>query len=165
MDRNAWGADYIRYSGSPLKYSFDEHAQKKSFTIVDMDGKGQVEVDTIPVEAKRDVVILEGYFEDLLNSTALQNAYRDDYVQVRLLDTIPVMDGMAKLRQVYHQCMTIELVGRVAMPTAEISDPIFKSLNERELFNQFAESVWQQPLTERETSYINSLWDRIVKED
>lgn len=159
------GADYIRYSGSPLKYSFDEHAQKKSFAIVDMDGKGRVEVDTIPVEAKRDVVILEGYFEDLLNSTALQNAHRDDYVQVRLLDTMPVMDGMAKLRQVYHQCMTIELVGRVAMPTAEISDPIFKSLNERELFNQFAESVWQQPLTEREASYINFLWDRIVKED
>lgn len=159
------GADYIRYSGSPLKYSFDEHAQKKSFTIVDMNTKGQVDVSTIPVDAKRDVVILEGYFEDLLNNKELQAKHKDDYVQARLLDTMPIMDGMAKLRQVYHRCMTIDLVGRVATPMADMDEAVFKELNERELFNQFAETVWKEPLTEREQQYINSVWDRILKED
>ena len=159
------GADYIRYSGSPLKYSFDEYTQKKSFTIIDMDTKGEVEISTIPVEAKRDVVILEGYFEDLLNNKELQAKHKDDYVQARLLDTMPIMDGMAKLRQVYHRCMTIELVGRVAAPMADMGDAVFKELNERELFNQFAETVWKEPLTEREQLYINSVWDRILKED
>ncbi|WP_314984962.1 exonuclease SbcCD subunit D [uncultured Veillonella sp.] len=159
------GADHIRYSGSPLKYSFDEHAQKKSFTIIDMDTKGSVDISTIPVEAKRDVVILEGYFEDLLNDKALQAKHRDDYVQARLLDTMPIMDGMAKLRQVYHRCMTINLVGRVAGPIAEMGDAVFKELNERQLFNQFAETVWKEPLTEQEQQYINSVWDRILKED
>ena len=159
------GADHIRYSGSPLKYSFDEYGQKKSFTIIDMDTKGKVDISTIPVEAKRDVVILEGYFEDLLNNTALQTKHKDDYVQARLLDTMPIMDGMAKLRQVYHRCMTIELVGRVATPVADMGDAVFKELNERELFNQFAETVWKNPLTEREQQYINSVWDRILKED
>lgn len=159
------GADYIRYSGSPLKYSFDEHTQKKSFTIVDMNTKGQVDISTIPVEAKRDVVILEGYFEDLLNNKELQANHKDDYVQARLLDTMPIMDGMAKLRQVYHRCMTIDLVGRVATPMADMDEAVFKELNERELFNQFAETVWKEPLTEREQQYINSVWDRILKED
>ena len=159
------GADYIRYSGSPLKYSFDEHTQKKSFTIIDMDAKGKVDISTIPVEAKRDVVILEGYFEDLLNNKKLQAKHKDDYVQARLLDTMPIMDGMAKLRQVYHGCMTIDLVGRVATPMADMDEAVFKELNERELFNQFAETVWKEPLTEREQQYINSVWDRILKED
>ena len=159
------GADYIRYSGSPLKYSFDEHTQKKSFTIVDMNTKGQVDIGTIPVEAKRDVVILEGYFEDLLNNKELQAEHKEDYVQARLLDTMPIMDGMAKLRQVYHRCMTIDLVGRLAAPIADMGDAVFKELNERELFNQFAETVWKEPLTEREQQYINSVWDRILKED
>ena len=159
------GADYIRYSGSPLKYSFDEHTQKKSFTIVDMNTKGQVDISTIPVDAKRDVVILEGYFEDLLNNKELQAKHKDDYVQARLLDTMPIMDGMAKLRQVYHRCMTIDLVGRLAAPIADMGDAVFKELNERELFNQFAETVWKEPLTEREQQYINSVWDRILKED
>ena len=159
------GADHIRYSGSPLKYSFDEYGQKKSFAIIDMDTKGKVDISTIPVEAKRDVVILEGYFEDLLNNTALQKKHKDDYVQARLLDTMPIMDGMAKLRQVYHRCMTIELAGRIATPVADMGDAVFKELNERELFNQFAETVWKNPLTEREQQYINSVWDRILKED
>ena len=159
------GADYIRYSGSPLKYSFDEHTQKKSFTIVDMNTKGQVDISTIPVDAKRDVVILEGYFEDLLNNKELQAKHKEDYVQARLLDTMPIMDGMAKLRQVYHRCMTIDLVGRLAAPIADMGDAVFKELNERELFNQFAETVWKEPLTEREQQYINSVWDRILKED
>ena len=159
------GADYIRYSGSPLKYSFDEHMQKKSFTIIDMDAKGNVDISTIPIEAKRDVVILEGYFEDLLNNKELQAKHKDDYVQARLLDTMPIMDGMAKLRQVYHRCMTIDLVGRVATPMADMDEAVFKELNERELFNQFAETVWKEPLTEREQQYINSVWDRILKED
>lgn len=159
------GADYIRYSGSPLKYSFDEHGQKKSFTIIDMDTKGSVDISTIPVEAKRDVVILEGYFEDLLNNKELQANHKDDYVQARLLDTMPIMDGMARLRQVYPRCMTIELVGRVATPVAVMVDVVFKELNERQLFNQFAENVWKKPLTEEEQSYIDSVWDRIIKED
>ena len=159
------GADYIRYSGSPLKYSFDEHTQKKSFTIIDMNAKGNVDISTIPVEAKRDVVILEGYFEDLLNNKELQTKHKDDYVQARLLDTMPIMDGMAKLRQVYHRCMTIDLVGRVATPMADMDEAVFKELNERELFNQFAETVWKEPLTGREQQYINSVWDRILKED
>ena len=159
------GADHIRYSGSPLKYSFDEQGQKKSFTIIDMDTKGKVDISTIPVEAKRDVVILEGYFEDLLNNKVLQTKHKDDYVQARLLDTMPIMDGMAKLRQVYHRCMTIELAGRIATPVADMGDVVFKELNERQLFNQFAETVWKEPLTEAEQSYIDSVWDRIIKED
>ena len=159
------GADQIRYSGSPLKYSFDEHGQKKSFTIIDMDTKGSVDISTIPVEAKRDVVILEGYFEDLLNNKELQAKHKDDYVLARLLDTMPIIDGMARLRQVYPRCMTIELVGRVATPVAVMGDVVFKELNERQLFNQFAENVWKKPLTEEEQSYIDSVWDRIIKED
>ena len=159
------GADHIRYSGSPLKYSFDEQGQKKSFTIIDMDTKGKVDISTIPVEAKRDVVILEGYFEDLLNNKVLQTKHKDDYVQASLLDTMPIMDGMAKLRQVYHRCMTIELAGRIATPVADMGDVVFKELNERQLFNQFAETVWKEPLTEAEQSYIDSVWDRIIKED
>ena len=159
------GADHIRYSGSPLKYSFDEQGQKKSFTIIDMDTKGNVDISAIPVAAKRDVVILEGYFEDLLNNKELQIKHKDDYVQARLLDTMPIMDGMAKLRQVYHRCMTIELAGRIATPVADMGDVVFKELNERQLFNQFAETVWKEPLTEAEQSYIDSVWDRIIKED
>ena len=47
-------------------------------------------------------------------------------MQARLLDTMPIMDGMAKLRQVYHRCMTIELAGRIATPVVDMGDAVFK---------------------------------------
>ena len=46
-----------------------------------------------------------------------------------------------------------------------MGEAIFKELNERDLFNQLAETVWKEPLTEKEKQYINSVWDRILKED
>lgn len=159
------GADYIRYSGSPLKYSFDEYKQNKSFTIVDMDIDGNVVTETIPVVAKRDVVVLEGYFEDLLNNDNLRNIHKDDYVMARLLDTAPVIDGMAKLRKLYPHCMTIELVGRMEQVVMDDMMPVYRHLDERQLFNQFAEAVWKEPLSEQQQDYINQLWNRIVKED
>ena len=91
--------------------------------------------------------------------------HRDDCVQARLLDTMPIMDGMAKLREAYHRCMTIDLVGRGGT-NSRYGRCGFKELNERQLFNQFAETVWKEPLTEKERSiYQLSVWDRILKED
>lgn len=159
------GADYIRYSGSLLKYSFDEHTHNKSFTIVDMDLSGNVQVETIPVEAKRDVVVLDGYFDDLLNNESLRNAHKDNYVMVRLLDTTPILDGMAKLRKVYPHCMTIELVGRMEEYMMDDVAPVYRHLDERQLFNQFAEAVWKEPLSAEQQGYIAQLWSRIIKED
>lgn len=159
------GADYIRYSGSPLKYSFDEHTQEKSFTIVDINEQGQVQIELVPIQPKRDVVIVEGYFEDLLNDVSLRNEHGQDYVMARLLDTTPVIDGMAKLRQCYAHCMTIDLVGRMEQHTLQGDEPAYRNLDERQLFNQFAKAVWKEPLSREQENYVNGLWDRIVKEE
>ncbi len=159
------GADTIRYSGSLLKYSFDEWKQEKSFTIVDMDAKGNVALDYIPVEYKRDVVVLEGYFEDLLHNENLQQAHKNDYVQVQLLDRTPILDGMAKLRKLYPYCMCLELVGRMEQHDMPQFEGSYKNLNERQLFSQFAEAVWKEPLTKEENTYIDKLWDTIIKEE
>lgn len=159
------GSDYIRYSGSLLKYSFDEYTQNKSFTIVDMNTKGKVEIETIPIVSKRDVVVLEDYFDNLLNNELLRNTHENDYVMVRLLDTTPVLDGMAKLRQCFPHCMTLELVGRMEQQSVDVTEPIYRNLDERQLFGQFAKAVWKEPLSQEQQVYMDRLWERIVKED
>lgn len=42
------GSPTVRYSGSPLPYSFSECGQKKSVTIVNLGPKGQVDVPDGP---------------------------------------------------------------------------------------------------------------------
>lgn len=159
------GADNIRYSGSLLKYSFDEANHNKSFTIVDMDAKGHCQIEQVGIEAQHDVAIVKGNFNDILQDTALHETYKDTYLQVELADTEPVIDGMARLRDVFPYAMSLELTGRMQAELTADNRVNYKELSERELFEDFALAVRNEPLSDEEKEFMNSLWERLIKED
>ena len=159
------GADHIRYSGSLLTYSFDEVGYSKSFTIVDMDGKGSTTISEIPIVGRRQFVSLTGYFDDLLADESLHSQHHNDYVEVRLLDTAPVVDGMRRLRKVFPYCMRLELVGRMEVVRDTTGAKRFKELNERDLFAQFAKEARNEELSQEELVYMEGLWQRVLRED
>ena len=158
-------ADHIRYSGSLLTYSFDEVGYSKSFTIVDMDAKGSTTISEIPIVGRRQFVSLTGYFDDLLANESLHIQHHNDYVEVRLLDTAPVVDGMRRLRKVFPYCMRLELVGRMEVVRDTTGAKRFKELNERDLFAQFAKEARNEELSEEELAYMETLWHRVLRED
>ncbi len=159
------GADHIRYSGSLLTYSFDEVGYSKSFTIVDMDSKGATTISEIPIVGRRQFVSLTGYFDDLLTDESLHSQHHNDYVEVRLLDTAPVVDGMRRLRKVFPCCMRLELVGRMEVVRDTTGAKRFKELNERELFAQFTKEARNEELSQEELVYMEGLWQRVLRED
>ena len=159
------GANHIRYSGSLLTYSFDEVGYSKSFTIVDMDGKGATTISEIPIVGRRQFVSLTGYFDDLLADESLHSQHHNDYVEVRLLDTAPVVDGMRRLRKVFPYCMRLELVGRMEVVRDTTGAKRFKELNERDLFAQFAKEARNEELSQEELAYMEGLWQRVLRED
>lgn len=159
------GTDNIRYSGSLLKYSFDEANHNKSFTIVDMDAKGHCQIEQVGIEAQHDVAIVKGNFNDILQDTALRETYKDTYLQVELADTEPVIDGMARLRDVFPYAMSLELTGRMQAELTADNRVNYKELSERELFEDFALAVRNEPLSDEEKEFMNSLWERLIKED
>ena len=159
------GVDHIRYSGSLLTYSFDEVGYSKSFTIVDIDGKGATTISEIPIVGLRQVVSLTGYFDDLLADESLHTRHHNDYVEVRLLDTAPVVDGMLRLRKVFPYCMRLELVGRMEVVQDITGAKRFKELNERDLFAQFAKEARNEELSQEELEYMEGLWHRVLREE
>ena len=60
-------ADHIHYSGSLLKYSFSEVDHKKSANLIEMDDRGSVTVERVPLSPKRDVRIIEGLLSEILD--------------------------------------------------------------------------------------------------
>ncbi|MBS4914343.1 MAG: exonuclease SbcCD subunit D [Veillonella sp.] len=159
------GRPETRYSGSLLKYSFDEANYNKSFTIIDMDGDGNCQIETVPITPPHDVVVLDGEFNDLITNVDLQTKHKEDYVLFRLLDKSPVIDGMPRLRAAYPMAMSLELAGRMEQSADAVQDVSYKNLSESELFEQFTAAVRDEPLTEEEKTYINRLWNRILKEE
>ena len=84
-------AENIRYAGSPLKYSFDECAHKKSVTLVDIDAKGSVTLEKIPLKPRRDVRIVEGNIYELM-----QMPHSEDYICTKLTErAFNVQDKLA----------------------------------------------------------------------
>lgn len=87
------GRETIRYAGSPLKYSISEEHQKKSFTVVEIHDKQDIQINLIPVQLPRDVRTIKGSFQEL---SAMPRT--EDYVLVILTDENPMPDARAILR-------------------------------------------------------------------
>lgn len=102
-------AEHIRYSGSPLKYSFSEQNHKKGVTLVDIDAKGVVSTSQIPVVPLRNMRIIEGLLEELIEAGRL-DPHREDYISARLEDTHAILEPMAKLRDVYPNILHLEKI-------------------------------------------------------
>lgn len=83
----------VRYSGSLLKYSFDESTQAKGATLVELDSTGKVSFEHIDLKPRRDVRIVEGTLANLRDAE-----YTTDYIHANLTDKNYVLYAMDKLR-------------------------------------------------------------------
>jgi exonuclease SbcD len=87
-----------RYCGSPLKYSFDEAGQRKSFTVLDIH-KGHTEITEFSAPPLHDLRVISGLFNDLLEQGREHPS--EDYLYANLTDHAPVYMPMDKLRPYY----------------------------------------------------------------
>lgn len=83
----------VRYSGSPLKYSFDEANHDKGITLVEIDGAGKVDFKHSRLTPKKDVRIVSGTMAELQNFARTQ-----DYIFANLTDKNYILNAVDKLK-------------------------------------------------------------------
>jgi exonuclease SbcD len=100
-------APTVRYSGTPLAYSFSE-AHQKSVTLVDLAADGACTVREVKVPVGRAVLTVEGQIDELLchEPTAAQ---RESLVRAVITDGGVVLDAKPRLSQVYPHVVEIVL--------------------------------------------------------
>ena len=91
------GREHVRYSGSLLKYSFTEHDHDKGVELVDIDAHGGVAVRRIVLTPRRDVLRIEGSFDDLLADPRFAHA-EPAWVEATYTDTGYVLEAAQRLR-------------------------------------------------------------------
>lgn len=102
----------VRYAGTPLKYSFSEARHQKAVTMIELRGKGEVEIRKIPLIPLRDMRKIRGTYEELTRRSVYENTNLEDYVQVTLKDEEDIFDAVGKLRVIYPNLMKLEYDNR-----------------------------------------------------
>lgn len=104
------GEEFIRYSGSLMKYSFSEQHQKKGMTLVEFDLNGFKSATHIDLVAPHQMRIIEGELDAII-SGAKTDPQSNDYLLVRLMDKHAILNPMEKLRAVYPNVLHLEKPG------------------------------------------------------
>jgi exonuclease SbcD len=90
--------DHVRYSGSPLAYSFSESDHLKGSWLVDLDARGKVTADFVEAPVPRRLARLTGTLEDLLTDARHAPA-EQAWVQATLTDAQRPTQAMARLQE------------------------------------------------------------------
>ena len=91
-------SDIVRYSGSPLPYSFSEHAHRKGSWLLEMGPEGTERVDAVEAPVLRPLALLRGRLDDLLVDPAHER-HEDSFCQVTLTDAQRPREPMERLRR------------------------------------------------------------------
>lgn len=162
----AAGRGYVRYSGSPLRYSFSEAGHDKSVTIVEL-GKADVESATpIPLPQPRDMAQIEGPLHDLLESEAYEPDV-DKWVKAVVTDLIRP-DGMYdRIKQRFPHALTVVHVPPASSagvrrgPAGEAVDPL-------QILRQFLTAAVGEPDGEADAAQFDLLqgaFEAVVREE
>lgn len=98
--------DRIRYSGSPLPYSFSEAGHRKTMWLVDLAADGTVTAERIDCPVPRALARLRGTLEDLLGDPALAR-HEDAWIEATLTDPVRPADPMARLTERFPHTLSI----------------------------------------------------------
>ncbi|WP_417758447.1 exonuclease SbcCD subunit D [Senegalimassilia anaerobia] len=159
------GRDTVRYSGSPLKYSFSEARYGKSVALIELGGKkpgddvGEcVSFELIPLVPLHDVREVRGTLADVLAMGTAHDASQD-YLHITLSDEHPQLDAMAKIHEVFPNAMMLDydnVTVLIDRPQTQLTaDP--DSMGTLDLFSAFYESQVGNPLDDEQRDFARKL--------
>lgn len=150
------GRETVRYAGSPIQYSLGEADSRKSFVIAELNEKGVLTVELVPVRLSVSLRSVRGKLSEIMSLP--ESASDGDFLAVQLTDENPVYDAMQTLRTRYPRVISVrrerDMVSSAPgiLPVASVrdTDPLT-------LFDRFCEEVTGYPLTDAERSDIQSI--------
>ena len=137
----------VRYSGSPIAYSFSEERHRKSVTLVDLSGDTGRGLTTTLVETpvERGLSRIHGRLDDLLTESRWESV-AGHYLQVTLTDRGRPKEAMERLRQRFAHTLVLAFEPEGLEPTdAQSYASRVSGRSELEVAADFVEHVRSAP--------------------
>jgi len=150
----------IRYSGSPMKYSFSEENHRKSITIIELDEEGKADLKEIPLHPVKDVVTLEGSFNEIMNMDYQGN--HEDYIRVILKDKEEILEPMMRLRTKFPNILELQRARDQKEILSEYADySIIQKKDMTKLFKDFYKLKNDREIEESNLEIIRELVEEL----
>lgn len=142
--------DTVRYSGTPLKYSFSEVNDKKSVVIIDTDNIDNIEL--LELKPLRNMKILRGTFEEVMNMKP-----SDDIIKVELEDENTIISPMEEIKQRFRNAIALVFINKYQSNSETGLKEIKEDASPYELFNLFFTEQNGREMSKEEDDYIKSI--------
>ncbi len=160
------GGEQIRYSGTPLKYSFSEIRHEKSVTIAELKEKGSMTVHQVPLRPLHDMREIRGSYEELVLRENYQGTDLEDYLHVILTDENDIPDVIGRLRSIYPNIMKLDYDNQRTRRNQELmKEEAAVEQSPMELLGQFFLQQNNQEMSPEQTEYARTLMETIRKEE
>lgn len=160
------GGEQIRYSGTPLKYSFSEIRHEKSVTIAELKAKGSLTVHQVPLKPLHDMREIRGSYEELVLRENYQGTNLEDYLHVILTDENDIPDVIGRLRSIYPNIMKLDYDNQRTRRNQELmKEEAAVEQSPMELLGQFFSQQNNQEMSPEQTEYARTLMETIRKEE
>ncbi|WP_342024219.1 exonuclease SbcCD subunit D [Arthrobacter citreus] len=152
----------VRYSGSPLPYSFSEARQQKGGLLVDFDGGGLVSVEPVVWPAPRRLAVLRGTLAELLADPALADA-ETAYCQVTLTDDERPAKAMDSVRSRFPDTLvlTFEPASGPRASGQTYSQRLAKATDDLEICCGFLDHVRSRQADEQEKQLFAEVLSKV----
>jgi len=159
------GSEYIRYCGTPLKYSFSESKDTKSITVIDIKEKGDIKLNFIPLTPLRDMVEIKGSYNELMLKSFYENtSLTNDYVHITLTDEEDIPDVITKLRVIYKNIMKLDYDNQRTRKSSEINlINAVDSMSPLGLFDTFYEIQNGNHLSDAQRAFLENIIEGVWK--
>jgi exonuclease SbcD len=157
------GSEQVRYSGTPIAYSFSETAAK-SVVLIDLAADGACSIEALPVPVGRGVITITGTIEELLAPGAHPEA-AEKYVKAVLTDNAYVVDAKSRLLEVYPYCTDVVMKMAGISTAIGPNDEIRSALTPRDAAEKFWEDIVNEPLSDLQRNTVIAAIDKVFITD
>lgn len=133
--------DRVRYSGSPLAYSFSEVHHTKGSWLLELAADGAVAADFVAAPVPRRLGVLSGELEDLLHDPA-HHHLEDRWLQVTLTDPQRPRAAMEQLRRRFPHALVLRFAP-AGTATGASSAPEVSGRSDAQVLTEFVTAVRQ----------------------
>jgi exonuclease SbcD len=154
-------ADTLRYSGSPVAFSFSERAHRKGSWLVDLDATGTARVERVDAPVHRRLTQLTGTLEELLTATAHAGA-EADHVKAVLTDAARPADAMRRLQTRFPHAVALEWAPEGRVPGLPYAQRLSTAVSDTEVAVGFVAHVRGTEATDAERSALDAAFRAVA---